>query len=91
MARAFARRCPARQKNQSRGSINELRQQVQTVERELVLARYRDADTEYRRLLIEKKTRALAIEDLAKYYKAVDGCVGGSRGRVWMRWRAGGS
>ena len=61
--------------NQFVGSINELRKQVQHLEREQQTARYRDADIEYRRLLIEKKTRALAIEDLAKYHRAVDGCV----------------
>jgi len=49
-----------------------VRQQIQAIERELQLEKYRDADANLRKLVIEKKTRQLVIDDLAKYYKAVD-------------------
>jgi len=60
------------QVNQTVGRINEVRQQIQAIERELQLDKYRDADANLRKLIIEKKTRQLVIDDLVKYYKAVD-------------------
>ena len=69
------------QLHRSAGSIQELRQSLQQVERDLQLPHYQQADSEYRRLVIEKRTRLIAIEDLDKYYLAVDRYG-------WMPWPA---